>query len=224
VAVNKKLKAVIISFTGTNSSIHWDINTKAKLRPIFWQAEPLPFLTEEKITAYVGMKMHYGFQTMYEGSRIQMLQTLYDLSFKIDFKDHEILFTGFSMGGALAQIAAGDFYEVLGYGDRISLYTFGQPRIGNRLYAIYYGKLPFAERIYRIVRRGDLVPHVPPFSSYFHIKQAYQILDNGDVITCDNLYNDGTGEVAGSCSGDFPFKIIYNNHRDYYGIRRACRD
>jgi predicted lipase len=101
------------------------------------------------------------------------------------FPDYQIIFVGTSLGGALATLAAVDFNVRFGYGDRISLYTFGQPRVGDSNWARYVNGLPFSSRMYRISRRGDPVPHLPPmFLGYEHSLQMYSILDNGDYIKC----------------------------------------
>jgi pimeloyl-ACP methyl ester carboxylesterase len=62
-----------------------------------------------------------------------------------------VWFTGHSLGGALATLAAER------YGDAAGLYTFGSPRVGDRA---------FAERFrvdsYRFVHNDDVVAKVPP--------------------------------------------------------------
>lgn len=73
---------------------------------------------------------------------------------------------------------------------KIQLYTFGQPRTGDRDYAVAHDslvrhsvcalikrdfKLP---NTFRITHERDIVPHVPPenFEGYWHHKDEVRIL------------------------------------------------
>lgn len=50
-----------------------------------------------------------------------------------------IIFTGHSLGGALANYAALRFHEQYGQDyPHLLCYTFGEPRVGNDKYAIYH--------------------------------------------------------------------------------------
>ena len=64
--------------------------------------------------------------------------------------------TGHSLGAAIANLAAMDFVRA---GYDVSLYNFGQPRVGNKAYAVYTGAL-LSEQ-YRHTHYKDIVPHVP---------------------------------------------------------------
>ena len=50
-------------------------------------------------------------------------------------------------------------YEVITY------YTFGQPRVGNNIFASYFSSLLSD---YRVVHYADVVPHLPPEILGFH--------------------------------------------------------
>lgn len=49
--------------------------------------------------------------------------------------NYQIWITGHSLGGAIAHIYATKLGVDNNFGDRIKLYTFGQPRVGNKQYA-----------------------------------------------------------------------------------------
>ncbi len=68
-----------------------------------------------------------------------------------------ILFTGYSLGGALATFAAVDVKENFNLTNReVLLYTFGSPRIGNQAWADYVMKLfPGNETLFRVVNGKD---------------------------------------------------------------------
>jgi len=83
-----------------------------------------------------------------------------------------IWFTGHSLGGALAVLAADR------YGDGNGLYTFGTPRVGDAQFA---GQ--FRVTAYRVVHHRDIVTRIPPEGIYRHV---------GEV-----RYIDGTGRLHG---------------------------
>ncbi|KAK6024114.1 triacylglycerol lipase [Ostertagia ostertagi] len=58
------------------------------------------------------------------------------------YPQHRILFTGHSLGGALASLASTMFaHRHPSVADRIHLITFGQPRVGNYEYAVTHSEL-----------------------------------------------------------------------------------
>ena len=75
--------------------------------------------------------VHQGFYNAYASvggyvrSDVQKLLALY--------RDASLFVTGYSLGGALATIAAADLHSVFGHIDQ--LYTFGCPRVGNEQFA-----------------------------------------------------------------------------------------
>ena len=75
----------------------------------------------------------------------------------------QIVITGHSLGGALAILAAADLVPY--YGRIHSIYTFGQPRIGNQQFAEWFQNLH--QNTFRIVHYADVVPHMAPASTGF---------------------------------------------------------
>lgn len=47
----------------------------------------------------------------------------------------------------------------------IQVMTFGQPRIGNAVFASFYSE--HVPATIRVTNEHDMVPHLPPFFSYF---------------------------------------------------------
>uniref|UniRef100_A0A1I7XI68 Peptidase A1 domain-containing protein n=1 Tax=Heterorhabditis bacteriophora TaxID=37862 RepID=A0A1I7XI68_HETBA len=149
------------------------------------------------------------------------------------YKDYNIMFTGHSLGGALASLAAARTVRQ-GYrqGNQIKIITFGQPRVGD---------LNF-----RVVFRRDIVPHLPPC----HKDKSNLQLTEDDSQPCnstaiDKSYHHGTEiwypdamtpgshyiECVGlpknedfSCSDHIKFHYDQTNsyiwdHRHYFGVR-----
>ncbi|KAK5978860.1 Triacylglycerol lipase, partial [Trichostrongylus colubriformis] len=75
-------------------------------------------------------------------------------------KDYEIVFTGHSLGGALATLAAArTAKQGLRANEKITVYTYGEPRVGDALFATNYDSM--IKDSYRVVFRRDIVPHLP---------------------------------------------------------------
>ncbi|KAK6054041.1 triacylglycerol lipase, partial [Cooperia oncophora] len=58
------------------------------------------------------------------------------------YADYKVVFTGHSLGGALAALAAArTAKEGLRPGDKITIYTFGEPRVGTAQFAMNFDAL-----------------------------------------------------------------------------------
>jgi len=74
--------------------------------------------------------------------------------------DYDVIFTGHSLGGAMAVHAAGDFV-LSGYDQNriVSIYTFGQPRVGNPAFSDSFNFK--VNGWFRVVHNRDVVAHLP---------------------------------------------------------------
>ncbi|XP_024528305.1 lipase [Selaginella moellendorffii] len=154
VGVSESLHAIVIAFRGTqeNSMANW--------------MEDLYF--KELDLNYPGTKdakVHHGFYSAYHNTSMRasimaaisyIEQTRHGLKYMV---------TGHSMGGALASFCALDLivnYKVST--DDVEIVTFGQPRLGNTVFAKFFSKhLP---RAIRMTHGHDMVPHLPPYLSF----------------------------------------------------------
>jgi len=102
------------------------------------------------------------FGTYYTGDlRSQFLDSLQNAISQ--YPDSLFIFTGHSLGGALATLAGQDaiLSGIVNKEDAV-LYTYGSPRVGDFNYASNVDTL--FSGIYRVVHYEDIVPHVPPCS------------------------------------------------------------
>ncbi|CAN6467684.1 unnamed protein product [Victoria cruziana] len=153
VGVAEDLNAVVIAFRGTqeNSLQNW-------IEDLFWKQLDLN---------YPGMPdsmVHHGFYSAYHNTTVRSgivsaVHRAWELYGKIG-----VMTTGHSMGGAMAAFCALDLK--VNYGaDITQVITFGQPRIGNSVFASYFNEhIPSA---FRIINDHDMVPHLPPYYTYF---------------------------------------------------------
>jgi hypothetical protein len=92
----------------------------------------------------------------------------------------QIVFTGHSLGGALAMLAAR--WLLTRYPSTpTSVITFGQPRVGNWVFSLDYNA-ELGDRTFRVVNRRDPVPKIPwQFGTYRHCGTEVYLRGVGDI-------------------------------------------
>jgi uncharacterized protein (DUF433 family) len=125
------------------------------------------------------MEVHAGFFKLYTALRVVFFKQ-FNNWFKTLPQGIPIIFTGHSLGGALATLNALEFKERHPKLN-VQLITFASPRVGNQEFANYVNEqIP---RIHRWVQENDLVSRLPPISfGYQHTKG--EIWWNGKAPTC----------------------------------------
>ena len=133
----------------------------------------------------------------------------------IEYGTNNILFTGHSLGGAVATLFAFDIcYYNLPY-QIYSLITFGSPRVGNDAFSNYMSNCEIDST--RVTHYYDIVPHVPEeFLGYEHITQEVWYDEmNADYIEC----NDDYGEDSSCSNSCAPVKCTsLSDHLNYLNI------
>jgi len=140
---------LLIVFRGSESATDYKSNSA------FYQSPAPDYL---KVP---GGWIHDGMKATYNRFR-EVLLTSYQA---FGGKDKPIYITGHSLGGSLAVLAALDFAN---QGANIgSIYTFGQPKIGNPAFGNRIQTL-FKESFHRINVESDITPRVPPAKESAH--------------------------------------------------------
>ena len=98
--------------------------------------------------------MHRGFLAAWLSVRNNVISTL------ATWPGKRLFLTGHSLGGALAMLAAADLHIAAAAQEIAGVYTFGQPRVGNKVFAQMFDMM-LRDRTFRVVHRADIVPHVP---------------------------------------------------------------
>ncbi|KAJ2461282.1 hypothetical protein GGF42_000295 [Coemansia sp. RSA 2424] len=133
-----------------------------------------------------------------------------------DYPDYKIVFLGHSLGGASAVISALMFVRDNEFiKERVRVWTFGEPRVGNRRFSEYYTEM-LGTQTYRITNQADIVPHLPPWQilGYQHHPLEIHILNKaGDIYVCHNTVREDLG-------GAYRWPTIDSgvaDHVDYFG-------
>ena len=175
---NGEAKVIVVSFRGTKNPHNLIQDLKIWKSELDWDYSLNGSLATSDI------RVHSGFLRMYRG-----LSSINRVVFSeaSTYPDHRMVYTGHSLGGAMAILAAAEFYATFGYGDRISIFTYGQPRVGNQAWINYLHSLPFGNRIYRFANVGDPIVLLPSYWADFrHTLMQVNVDRNGNLSLCLN--------------------------------------
>ncbi|XP_054788018.1 lipase-like [Prosopis cineraria] len=220
VGVAKDPKAIIIAFRGTQerSIRNW-------IEDLFWKQLDIN---------YPGMPdamVHYGFYYAYHNTTLRPAILDAVRRAKKFYGDIQIIVTGHSMGGAMAAFCGLDLMVNENAQD-VQVMTFGQPRVGNAPFASYYSQL--VPKTIRVTNEHDIVPHLPPYYSYFPHKTYHHFprevwlysMRFGSLVYKAERICDRSGEDP-SCSMSVSGNSI-SDHLIYFGVTMhsetpACR-
>jgi len=198
------LKARIVAFMGSN------------LSPKTWRDDIQVWPTEcYKAAGCHGCKCHPGFQKAYES----IASDVYDAVTRLPAG--KLMITGHSLGAAMATHCALDLHA-RGVSSP-TVYTVGQPRIGNDAFANYYDRLKFDH--WRVTHHRDPIPHLPwrGLGGYKHmLREVYY--ESGSADARPKLCDAGFAEDP-TCADQFndeltlPFLV---DHWTYLGFSFAA--
>uniref|UniRef100_A0A0K0CXG5 Lipase_3 domain-containing protein n=1 Tax=Angiostrongylus cantonensis TaxID=6313 RepID=A0A0K0CXG5_ANGCA len=124
------------------------------------------------------------------------------------YPSYQVLFTGHSLGGALASLASIVFaHRHPALQNKINLITYGQPRVGNYEYAEAHSRL--VPDSWRIVHKYDLVAHLPACAFRFFSHSCTPLLNHSpyhhgtEVWFPTNMTNDSIFRI---CEGTPQFE------------------
>ncbi|KAJ1973168.1 hypothetical protein H4R35_004257 [Dimargaris xerosporica] len=131
----------------------------------------------------------------------------------------KVAFVGHSLGAALTVMAATQFAELhMDWIHRAKVFTYGQPRIGNKAYALRFSSLGFAA-VRRVARDRDLVPHIPPkLLRYHNFNHEYFIRPDGSTIACQPEQPLEVAECSASALGSPHFRWG-THHLIYWDVK-----
>ncbi|CAG9577865.1 putative lipase domain protein [Leishmania major strain Friedlin] len=126
---------------------------------------------------------HAGFLTIWKTLKPTVLSRLRDVLWGDRGTVYRIFTTGHSLGGALASLCAYSITYMLRRMDYpiadVTVYTYGQPRMGNRAFQRIYNKA--VPRTFRVVNESDVVVNMFIFGGY-HVGIEVDVDRNGNFI------------------------------------------
>ncbi|KAJ7622324.1 alpha/beta-hydrolase [Roridomyces roridus] len=210
VARDDTRKEIVVAFRGSVTPANFITDSLGVL--VDWDP------TLSKVTAPVGTKVHFGFQNAWSTVCAKTLSSV-----TVELAAHPgytIVCTGHSLGGAMAAIAAVTLQMLFHDTTKVRLYTYGQPRTGNAVFAGWVDSLITPERCFRVVHTFDGVPTMVPITlGYKHHSTEYWSLSPHSpqqtricVNTADALQEDPSGSMK------IPSTGINPSHLSYFGI------
>lgn len=201
-------ESIYVAFRGSSSPENWVTNLDAVA--VDYQEYP-----------EWGCKVHRGFQDAAMAVRNEIVAEVIRLNDCMP--EYAIKVTGHSLGGALAHHTG---LYLINEGFDVSMYNFGQPRVGDDVFATHANEI--FPRVFRQVHYKDLVPHVPLPSMdnmthtatevYEDNAQNYKTCNgSGEDKTCSDRWHSWQwntddhllymGECIGSTCGQCQYKI-----------------
>lgn len=150
-------KMVVLAFRGTLTPENWVTDLKAILVP-----------------SKVG-KVHDGFNEALKS----VWDNLYDTICTWRGQDQTFWVTGHSLGGALATLAV-DWLTEQDFDVDGGLYTYGQPRVGDKVFADNFNT-KMNGQVFRFVNDADIVPRVPTPPAFKHTEAVCFLDDKGNL-------------------------------------------
>ncbi|KAJ9060185.1 hypothetical protein DSO57_1033580 [Entomophthora muscae] len=200
IATNSARKEIILAFRGTQSITNW--------------AENLLF-GHTLINVAPLATVHTGFKNIADAMAPEYIQALQLLLATPAYKEYDVVVAGHSLGGAVAQLASIQIHQDLNVEwERIKVVTFGQPRVGNFLFAHWFNQQPVMYT--RVVNENDIVPHVPPlFVGYIHTHLETYIENNVSRVCSTAWMEDPT------CSISRAFALTTTVHSHAWDMRNS---
>jgi len=194
--------SVVLAFAGTNplSIKNW--------------IDDIDFI-KTKFDACSGCEVHAGFYGTYLSVRSQIHSAFQGL--QKAYPNATLSVTGHSLGAALTVHGALDLIDSYPTVKLSGVYSYGQPRTGNKAFEEYYTQRvtqASGQSPWRVTHWRDPVPHLPLESWNFHHNPTevfYDALNTGYKI-CD-----GSGEDS-SCSDQFLVDVNVLDHLNYIGF------
>lgn len=159
-----------------------------------------------------------GFYMGYYYAKEQLKEMFAQFEEELGNADVKIYVTGHSLGAVMAVQAAMDLQD-MGY-DIDELYTFGEPRLGNKNVGAYIKKR--FKKHYRLTHKLDPVPQLPPqFYFDFHHPDRevfYEGNDTGSFHECDGSGEDPLGQNKMNISFGIREFFQLDDHLHYAGM------
>ncbi|EME30942.1 Lipase ZK262.3 [Galdieria sulphuraria] len=146
------------------------------------------YIEQQLACPFEGPKVHYGFLRSFVGIRETFLQVIEKAVGSKYLQHHDVkmtpilYFTGHSLGGALATLAAGEVsYKHPSW--QIRMYNFGSPRVGNAEFVNIYNQL--VPHSFRVVNDTDIIARIPRSQNfeYYHVGHTVLINQRGEIWT-----------------------------------------
>ncbi|TFK62383.1 alpha/beta-hydrolase [Pluteus cervinus] len=199
-----KRKEFVAAFRGSTTATDWWIDASLALTKF----------VSTGVNAPAGASVHTGWLAAWNSVATDVIDTIREgLE---EYPGYSIATTGHSLGGTLSSIAAislkQNFQNVT-----VRMFTYGQPRTGNSVYADFVNQQLGSKNIFRGVHTLDGAPTMIPITVGYrhHGVEYWQYLEPSSPFTVRQC-NNGGEDIT--CSTSIPSSGINAYHLAYFGI------
>lgn len=222
-AVSHARRLIVLAYRGTvtnkgNSQIYDEI---------------VSVLLKPKVSFLIGGEVQNYFKQAFDKLSPCVFQSISELVSQ--FPDYNVIVTGHSLGGAIASLSAAALvHKGIVTGNKLSLYTFGMPRVGDKGYAFNHDKL--LNSSWRVVHARDVVAHLPTCNLLFSCRvttngpyhHRTEIFYPDDKMTTSSRYIQCEGNEDDRCSNSVVSKDVcfpgnglnecFDYHKKYFDV------
>jgi len=195
-------KSIYVSLRGSSSKLNWMNDFEVKL---------VPYLSYPDCNC----KVHNGFYRSALGIQNETIKIITIL--KKRYPLYQIILTGHSYGASTVQLLG---MELEKEGFQVTIYNFGQPRIGNPNYANYANII--IPNYWRFTHSKDIVPHLPPEIGFNYLHSCREVYEDelGKLNVCSDIDCEDP-----NCANQYPlYKTNADDHLYYLGHRVSCEE
>lgn len=196
---NMTKKSIVVAFRGTEQTEFKDLLTDASLIPsrIVTEDGRMTY-SDESIDEQSDPWVHSGFLRGYLSVASEVKEILQQIVGK-ESNSWEILFTGHSLGAALATLCAYDVAKMEeSRKDKlfssIDVYNYGSPMVGGEAFTTEFNAL--VPNCWRIVNENDAVCRLPRFLGYGHVGGKVTLYRDGSVTFMDSNQKEVTEDIS----------------------------
>lgn len=194
---------IIVAFRGSSNIPNWFNN--------------LDFIKTPYPVAACGCEVHQGFWQEYLSMSASVLQDVAALV--QSYPSAGIVVTGHSLGAAVSIFAALDIANQISPSG-VTVYNFGQPRVGDPAFAGYAASVLPLHKQFRVTHSRDPVPHLPlEIMGFLHTPHELWYDNDGSASWSD--CNDSPTAEDPNCS-DSVIPDTIDDHLLYLGVCTEC--
>ncbi|KAG9293245.1 hypothetical protein G9A89_010616 [Geosiphon pyriformis] len=207
-----------------------------KMRKYDWLTMPVAWM--DYPIAGDGAKVEKELYTTYLSTRSKIIEITNNLMNSPNTDIVGVVFVGHALGGVYAVFAALEYYNQLNpLYKTVQVFTYGQPRIGNKKFAHYINENKNLF-VFRVTYKDDYVPRLPTninMEAFMHYSPEYWIAQDDcecnkvQVFRClGSVENEGQvayREEDQNCNAQFNLPNLNSNWGPYFGTEMGiCSD
>ena len=200
---------LVVAFRSTASDDGWGVTLNV-LTDLRATPKKISFIDDSVSNAqvYRKLKVHSGFHNEHLRYRDRILEYI------AQHPDKDIYVTGHSLGGALAILSS---FDIVVHTQRpVTVFTFGQPRVGKGKFREVYDSL--VPDSYRVGVDRDPIPRVPGMLlNYEHVGKLLQLNPDGTQLAPKEIQSSAIFKAL-----DLPKHIIGSYYSTILGMRTNC--